>query len=67
MATLRSPTGIGTYADALRLSEPIELSSGCPILTIESLIQAKEAVGRPHDLQTAGLLRIIQQKRLRGH
>lgn len=56
--------GIGDYGRALPLSTLIPLPFGdCPILTIEALIRAKEAIARPHDLRTVAALKAIQLKR----
>lgn len=55
--------GIGGYDKAAVASVISNLPFGnCKILSVESLIEAKEAVGRPHDLATARQLRIIRQK-----
>jgi hypothetical protein len=57
-------SGIGPYDQACALSTQIALPIGvCRVLTIEALIQAKEAMARPHDLRTALLLKAILGKR----
>lgn len=55
--------GIGDYAAALPLSEVRSYAFGtCRILTLEALIHAKEAMGRPHDLLTVVQLRALQER-----
>ncbi len=54
--------GIGGYDEVFARSKEIDLGSGpCRILEIGALIQAKEAMGRPHDKQTAIQLRAIRE------
>jgi hypothetical protein len=58
--------GIGRYEEALAQSVAASLPFGqCRVLTIEALIRAKEAVGRPNDLRTAAELRMIAKKKER--
>lgn len=58
--------GIGDYEKAVLLSTQIPLPVGaCPVLTIEALIRAKQALARPHDLRTVAALKAIQSKRTR--
>lgn len=55
--------GVGNYDDALRSSVPFKLSYGeFRILDIDTLIAAKEAVGRDHDLATVKQLRAIKER-----
>lgn len=56
--------GIGDFDQVISESESIDLPFGSiTVLKIESLIRAKEAMGRPHDLQTSAHLRLILEKR----
>jgi hypothetical protein len=56
--------GIGDYEEVLAQSDLISLPVGSfRILRIGSLIKAKETTARPHDLQAAAHLRLIQQRR----
>lgn len=44
-------SGVGGYAEALKLSEPVEVfGNRVDILSIEGLVRAKKAAGRPKDL-----------------
>ena len=53
--------GVGTYEDALRMSVPAEFEYGSfRMLNIDSLISAKEAVGRERDLIAVKMLRAIK-------
>ena len=55
--------GVGGYEDALGRSVVFKLSYGeFRILDIDTLIVAKEAVGREHDLAAARQLRAIKEK-----
>lgn len=55
--------GVGGYQDVTVHSVSVELSGGsCRILTIDALIQAKEAMGRQRDLQAALQLRAIRER-----
>jgi hypothetical protein len=59
--------GIGGFAEALVSAEEVELEFGkFRTLTIDALIRAKEAVGRPHDMATARHLKLIKAKRESG-
>jgi hypothetical protein len=61
---LSQVAGVGDFDAVLKQSELKEFPFGrCCILKIEALIQAKKAVGRPHDLITVAQLQIIQEKR----
>ena len=56
--------GVGDFDAVLKQSDLKEFPFGrCYILKIDALIQAKQAVGRPHDLITVGQLQVIQEKR----
>lgn len=58
--------GIGNYAAALPVSELWSYAFGtCRILTLDALIRAKEAMGRPHDRLTAVQLRAVQERQQR--
>jgi predicted nucleotidyltransferase len=55
--------GVGDFAKVLR--ESVELNLGgfsCHVLGLEALIRAKEAVGRPHDLQTVVQLKALKER-----
>lgn len=55
---------IGGYAEVVRESTTIELPKGpVRILQIPALIRAKEAMARPHDLETVRHLRAVLQER----
>jgi hypothetical protein len=61
---LSQVAGIGDFDTVLRQSELKEFPFGrCYILKIEALIEAKKAVGRPHDLITVGQLQAIKEKK----
>lgn len=56
--------GVGDYDDVFAHSDVIDLPVGpCRILDLETLIQAKEAMARPHDLLTAQQLRAVQSRK----
>jgi hypothetical protein len=60
---LSEVTGVGDFDAVLQASELKSLPfGGCFILKIDALIQAKKAVGRPHDLITVAQLQAIQEK-----
>ena len=60
---LSQVAGIGDFNAVLRQSELKEFPFGCCyMLKIDALIQAKQAVGRPHDLVTVGQLQAIKEK-----
>ena len=53
--------GVGDYEEALRHSIALELPFGtCRLLDLDTLIIAKEAVGRPHDLLTVQQLKAVK-------
>jgi hypothetical protein len=55
--------GVGGYPDVAARSIPVELSGGvCRILSIDALIEAKEAMGRPRDREAALQLRAIRER-----
>ena len=57
--------GIGGYQQVLSRSEIASTSFGnFRVLDIPSLIEAKEAIGRPHDLRTAVQLRCVLDAKL---
>jgi hypothetical protein len=61
---LSQVTGLGDFDSVVQQSEMIEFPFGhCYVLKIGALIQAKKAVGRPHDLIAASQLDAIQEKR----
>lgn len=56
--------GVGPY-DAV-LAESVELDLGkysCRVLGLDALIRSKEALGRPHDLQTVVQLKALREQR----
>ena len=56
--------GLGDYQEAIKWSQNAALPFGtCRILTLDGIIKAKEAAGRPHDLQAVWQLRAIQSKK----
>jgi hypothetical protein len=56
--------GIGDFDAVLRQSELKEFPFGrCYMLKLDALIQAKQAVGRPHDLITVKQLQAIKEKK----
>jgi hypothetical protein len=60
---LSEVSGLGGFADVMKLSEAIELAGRtCSILGIEGLIKAKQAIGRAHDQLTILQLKAIQQR-----
>lgn len=56
--------GLGGYQECLPLSQVINIS-GLKIrtLTLDALIEAKRAMGRPRDLQTVLELQALRQKK----
>ncbi|OYW73293.1 MAG: hypothetical protein B7Z37_22095 [Verrucomicrobia bacterium 12-59-8] len=59
---LGSVLGVGDYGEVLQHSLEIELPVGkLRILDLDTLIQAKEAMGRPHDLLTVQYLKAVRQ------
>ncbi|MBN1676657.1 MAG: nucleotidyltransferase [Kiritimatiellae bacterium] len=56
--------GLGDFPDVKRGSIEVRLEAGaCRILSIDDLIKAKEAMGRPRDKETVLQLRAIREKR----
>jgi hypothetical protein len=56
--------GLGGFDEVKCLSESIDLDGHeCRILKIEALIRAKQAMGRPKDIETVHQLEVIQQER----
>jgi len=61
---LSEVAGVGDYDEVLRQSVEIETSAGkFRVLSIDSLIDAKEAMNRPHDRITAAQLKAIKERR----
>lgn len=61
---LSNVKGVGEFDAVNRHSIVASLPAGpCRILDIETLIQAKEAIGEPRDLQTVRQLKAIQERR----
>ena len=53
--------GVGDYEQALRHSIALEFPFGaCRLLDLDTLIKAKEAIGRPHDLLTVQQLKAVK-------
>lgn len=60
--------GLGSFEAVKALSEEIEFNQQpCRILSIEALITAKKAMGRPKDIETARQLELIRQSRSDGN
>ncbi len=60
---LSEVAGVGDFDAVLRQSELKHFPFGaCYVLKISALIQAKKAVGRPHDLLTVSQLEAIKEK-----
>lgn len=61
---LSEVAGVGDFDAVLQQSELKEFSFGrCYILSIDALIRAKTAVGRPHDLLAVTQLNAIKERR----
>jgi hypothetical protein len=59
---LSEVAGVGDFEAVLRKSELKEFPFGrCYMLKLDALIQAKQAVGRPHDLITVAQLQAIKE------
>jgi hypothetical protein len=55
--------GVGNFDAVLRQSDLRDFPFGrCYVLNIDALMQAKQAVGRPHDLITVAQLKAIKEK-----
>ena len=55
--------GVGDYSAVRKQSIAVELPFGnCRVLGLEALINAKEAMGRPHDLESVVQLKAIKAK-----
>lgn len=53
--------GLGSYDQLMEQTETFPVDDRvCPILTLDALIRAKEAMGRERDLQNVAILREIQ-------
>lgn len=60
---LSQVAGIGDFDAVLQKSELMDFPFGrCYVLSIEALIQAKKAVGRPHDMMAVLQLTAIKEK-----
>lgn len=60
---LSEVAGIGDFDAVLRQSQLMHFPFGrCYVLKIDALIQAKQAVGRPHDLITVQQLNAVKEK-----
>ena len=60
-------SGIGGYDDVMQHSEEVSVGdASCRILTIDALIRAKEAMGRPKDREAVIQLRAIRERRGEG-
>jgi len=56
--------GIGGYSECHKLSEPIEMAGFTIMtLTLEGILIAKRAMGRPRDLQTVFELEAVQERK----
>ncbi|HEX5035679.1 MAG TPA: hypothetical protein VFX30_00785 [bacterium] len=59
--------GVGSYAEAMKLSENIEIfGHRVNVLSIEGLIRAKKAAGRPKDIAHVKELEAIREKKKEG-
>jgi len=59
--------GLGDFGDVKNNSVQVELSVGkCRILSLDALIRAKEAMGRPRDQQAVLELKAIRQRQEGG-
>ena len=57
-------SGGGGYDDVLPFTEPLEVQGRPrPVLTLEALIRAKRAAGRPKDLQAIAILEALLEER----
>jgi hypothetical protein len=64
---LSSVLGVGDFARLKSRAEKLEVDGRTHwLISIEDLIAAKEALGRPHDLLDAKELRAIAAKRAQG-
>lgn len=55
--------GVGGYTDCLQMSEPIAMAGVVlKTLTLDGILQAKRAMGRPRDLQTVFELEAVREK-----
>jgi len=65
---LNEVSGVGRFTEVFSQSEPIEVAQGivCRVLTLDALISAKRAAGRPKDRMAVVMLETIRQK-LRDH
>ena len=60
---LSQVAGVGDFDDVLQKSELKEFPFGnCYVLKIDALIQAKQAAGRPHDIEAVRQLQAIKEK-----
>jgi hypothetical protein len=58
--------GVGGYAECRARSVRIRLDAGeCRVLGLPALIRAKQAMGRPRDLETVAQLRAIRRRKRR--
>jgi hypothetical protein len=55
--------GVGDFDAVLRQSQLMDFPFGrCYVLKIDAQMQAKQAVGRPHDLMAVAQLKAIKEK-----
>jgi len=55
--------GVGDYEAVRAQSVEVQLAAGsCRVLSLNALIQSKEAMGRPRDLETALQLKAIRER-----
>jgi hypothetical protein len=59
--------GVGDYAACLACSEPILDGTVIRVLTLDALIDAKRAMGRPRDLRAVLELEAIRERLRRGN
>jgi hypothetical protein len=68
LRAFKSSTGVGDYAACLACSEPIDLDGTViRVLTLDALIDAKRAMGRPRDLRAVLELEAIRERLRRGN
>jgi hypothetical protein len=61
---LKEVSGVGMFPEAAAQSEPIQVAEGvvCRVLTLEALINAKRAAGRPKDRLAVTVLESLRGK-----
>jgi len=63
LGCLSGIAGVGAFAEVKRNSVPVRLPAGrCRILSLDALIRAREALGRPRDRQALLHLKAIRER-----